>query len=199
MPRCNPQECWSLIEYLPARVFTAELASRHESAVRERLRDARFPEQKTIDAFDFAAADGIDGAVVLELAGGGRLERGQNVILAGLSGPARCTRRRPRRRGRAAAVSSPWVPDLEIGAYRRGHAISATGRRLQSLDNLVAEERERCGTSCRTDGGRDFASTPERMAYGRPNDRARRASRRCGPREAHGARRRVDKNVHYGL
>lgn len=82
LARQATEERWSPMEYLH-EVFTAELASRHESAVRERLRDARFPEEKTLDAFDFAAADGIDGAVVLELARGGWLERGENVILAG--------------------------------------------------------------------------------------------------------------------
>src|SRR4030095_5838431 len=64
-------------------VFTVELASRRESAVRQRLRDARFPETKTLDQFDFAAADGVDAAQIAELARGGWLDRADNVLLAG--------------------------------------------------------------------------------------------------------------------
>jgi DNA replication protein DnaC len=38
---------------------------------------------KTLDQFDFAAADGIDAAQVAELARCAWLERGENVLLAG--------------------------------------------------------------------------------------------------------------------
>lgn len=76
------QEKWSFEDYLH-EVFAVEIASRRDSAVRQRLRDARFPETKTLDQFDFAAADGIDAAQVAELARGGWIERGDNVLLAG--------------------------------------------------------------------------------------------------------------------
>ncbi len=51
------EEHWGYEEYLH-EVLTAESASRRDSAIRSRLRDARFPEMKTLDAFDFAATDG---------------------------------------------------------------------------------------------------------------------------------------------
>jgi DNA replication protein DnaC len=76
------QEKWSFEDYLH-EVFAVEIASRRDSAVRQRLRDARFPETKTLDQFDFAAADGIDAAQVADLARGGWVERGDNVLLAG--------------------------------------------------------------------------------------------------------------------
>src|SRR5690606_5125312 len=47
------------------------------------LRAARFPEIKTLDAFDFDAADGIDAAVVADLARGDWIARGDNVVFAG--------------------------------------------------------------------------------------------------------------------
>jgi hypothetical protein len=45
---------WICEEYLH-EVLTAELAPRAESAIRQRIRDARFPETKTLDGFDFSA------------------------------------------------------------------------------------------------------------------------------------------------
>jgi hypothetical protein len=46
---------WPHEEYLH-EILTAEQHSRHESVIRQRLHDARFPEVKTLDTFDFAAA-----------------------------------------------------------------------------------------------------------------------------------------------
>jgi hypothetical protein len=49
------EERWSAEDYLH-ECLSVEQTSRHDSAVRERVRQARFPELKTLDAFDFAAA-----------------------------------------------------------------------------------------------------------------------------------------------
>lgn len=42
---------WPHEDYLH-EVLTAEQASRHESVIRQRLREARFPEVKALDTFD---------------------------------------------------------------------------------------------------------------------------------------------------
>jgi DNA replication protein DnaC len=76
------EEKWSFEDYLH-EVFSVEVTSRQDSAVRQRLRDARFPETKTLDQFDFDAADGVDATQVAELARGGWIERAENVLLAG--------------------------------------------------------------------------------------------------------------------
>lgn len=75
-------EHWSHEDYLH-EALAVELTSRWESAVRQRLRDARFPEQKTLDQFDFAVAEGVDAALVAQLARGDWIGRSENVILAG--------------------------------------------------------------------------------------------------------------------
>jgi DNA replication protein DnaC len=75
-------EHWSHEDYLH-EALAVELTSRRESAVRQRLRDARFPEQKTLDQFDFAVAEGVDAALVAQLARGDWIGRSENVILAG--------------------------------------------------------------------------------------------------------------------
>jgi DNA replication protein DnaC len=76
------EEKWSFEDYLH-EVFSVEVQSRRDHAVQHRLRDARFPETKTLDQFDFAAADGIDATQIADLARGGWIERAENVLLAG--------------------------------------------------------------------------------------------------------------------
>lgn len=76
------EEHWSYEEYLH-EVLSAELTSRRDSAVRHRLREARFPEIKTLDTFDFAIADGISPPQIVELARGEWIGRAENVIFAG--------------------------------------------------------------------------------------------------------------------
>ena len=73
---------WSLEDYL-AEVLTIEVTSRSESAVRHRLRNARFPEIKTLDDFDFDAPHGVDRSAVVALARGQWLERADNLLLVG--------------------------------------------------------------------------------------------------------------------
>lgn len=76
------EESWSHVEYL-YEVLVAEANSRMESAVRQRIRGAHFPELKTLDEFDFAAAPDVSRAKLVELARGDWLDRSENVIFAG--------------------------------------------------------------------------------------------------------------------
>src|SRR6476619_6025618 len=73
---------WPHEDYLH-EVLSAEQASRHESVIRQRLREARFPEVKTLDTFDFATADGVNATQVHTLARGGRVTAPENLIFAG--------------------------------------------------------------------------------------------------------------------
>src|SRR3989337_3233999 len=73
---------WPHEEYLH-EVLSAEQASRHESVIRHRLREARFPEVKTLETFDFAAAEGINATQIHALARGEWITAPENLILAG--------------------------------------------------------------------------------------------------------------------
>ena len=73
---------WPHEDYLH-EVLSAELGSRHESVIRQRLRDARFPEVKTLDTFDFPAADGISATQIHTLARGEWVTAPENLIFAG--------------------------------------------------------------------------------------------------------------------
>jgi DNA replication protein DnaC len=80
--RQGREDQWTFEEYLH-EVLAAEQTSRRDSAVRHRLREARFPETKTLDTFDFTTADGVNAAQVADLARGDWIGRAENVILAG--------------------------------------------------------------------------------------------------------------------
>ena len=73
---------WPYEDYLH-EVLSAEQASRHESVIRQRLRDARFPEVKTLDTFDFLAAEGVNATQIHALARGEWITAAENLILAG--------------------------------------------------------------------------------------------------------------------
>ena len=73
---------WQHEEYL-RETLSAEEQSRNQSVVQSRIRAARFPEMKTLDTFEFSAADGIDAAVVANLARCEWIKEARNLIFAG--------------------------------------------------------------------------------------------------------------------
>jgi len=68
------------------RLTERELLDRERKSAERRLRDARFPVLKTVDAFDFAAQPGVNEALYRELLRGDYVERRENVLLIGNSG-----------------------------------------------------------------------------------------------------------------
>ncbi len=76
------EEHWSHEDYLHD-ILAAEINSRAESAVKQRVRSAGFPEIKTLDEFDFAIADGVAPAKIADLAKGNWIDAGENVLLVG--------------------------------------------------------------------------------------------------------------------
>src|SRR2546429_8348761 len=73
---------WPHEDYLH-EVLSAEQTSRHESVIRQRLREARFPEVKTLDTFDFTATEGVSATQIHALARGEWVTAPENLILAG--------------------------------------------------------------------------------------------------------------------
>jgi DNA replication protein DnaC len=69
-------------EYL-AELAHLEVTGRRERRIQRRIKDARFPMLKTLDAFDFDAQPGLDRDEVLELFGGEFIEKAANVVLVG--------------------------------------------------------------------------------------------------------------------
>ena len=138
------EEHWTHEEYLH-EVLAVEIASRAESAVRQRLRAAAFPEQKTLDQFDFDAAEGVSAAKLAELARCEWVARGENVLLAGPIGTGKThlaislgVEAARQRRRVAFWLAADLVRALieardakELGRYHR---------RLERVDLLITDE-----------------------------------------------------------
>ena len=63
-----------------------ELAGRAENRLKRRLREAKFPLLKTLEAFDQQAAPGLDRRLLHQLAPGEYISQHRNVIFLGKSG-----------------------------------------------------------------------------------------------------------------
>ena len=137
-------EKWSFEDYLH-EVLAVEITSRRDSAVQQRLREARFPETKTLDQFDFAAADGVDAAQVAELARGGWLERAENVLLAGPIGTGKTHLaialgiEAARQRRRVAFTRAADLVRMLVEA-RDARELGRAQRRLDRVDLLICDE-----------------------------------------------------------
>src|SRR3954465_14955202 len=135
---------WPHEDYLQ-EVLSAEQASRHESVIRQRLREARFPEVKTLDTFDFAAADGVNAAQVHTLARGEWVTTPENLILAGPIGTGKthlaialgieATRQKRR-------VLFTRAADLvrQLLEARDGRELTRLQHRLRRVDVLIVDE-----------------------------------------------------------
>lgn len=82
MGRQAREEKWTYEDYLH-EVLATEQTSRADSAVRHRLQEARFPETKTLDSFNFAEADGVEASDIAALARCTWVEEARNVLLVG--------------------------------------------------------------------------------------------------------------------
>lgn len=76
------EDNWSYEDYLH-EVLAAELVSRQESVVKQRVAEAHFPEVKTLDGFDFTAVEGVTARQAAELARGEWIAHAENLILVG--------------------------------------------------------------------------------------------------------------------
>jgi DNA replication protein DnaC len=64
----------------------AEIESRREHRLQDRLKQARFPHRKTLEEFDFALVPSVPKEEILSLAQGEFVRARENVILLGASG-----------------------------------------------------------------------------------------------------------------
>lgn len=139
------EEHWSYEEYL-FEALSAEQVSRQESAVRQRMHDARFPEIKTLDTFDFGATAGaVSAPQVNELARCEWVEQGHNLIFAGPIGTGKthlaialgieAARRRKR-------VAFMRAADLvrQLMEARDTRELGRMQRRLMRVDLLILDE-----------------------------------------------------------
>jgi len=144
LARQTREEKWSVEDDLH-EVLALEIVSRNESAVRERLERARFPERKTLADFDFAAADGIDRGAIAELARGEWITRRTNVVLAGPIGTGKTHLaialgiEAARQRRHVAFWRAADLVRVLVEA-RDSRELGRLQRRLERLDLLILDE-----------------------------------------------------------
>ena len=74
---------WDYEEYL-RELLEVEVLSRQQRCAERRLREAQFPDRKTLDQIDWKALSGISKPKLAELASGAFLEAAEDVIFAEL-------------------------------------------------------------------------------------------------------------------
>ena len=75
-------EGWPYEEYL-RELLDTELRSRHDRAAERRLREARFPDVKTLDQIDWNVLAGVSRPKMLELASCEFIDKAEDVVIAG--------------------------------------------------------------------------------------------------------------------
>lgn len=137
-------EGWPYEDYL-CTLLESELASRHDRTAQRRIREARFPDIKTLDQVDWQALKGVSRPKILELAACDYVARGQDVILAGPIGTGKtmlavalgveAARRRHR-------VTFTRAADLVRGLLeaRDERTLGLLHRRYQRVALLVVDE-----------------------------------------------------------
>jgi DNA replication protein DnaC len=75
-------DSWSYEQYLQELLDTEVRSREHRTAAR-RLREARFPDIKTLDQIDWEAMEGISKHRILELASCQYIEKAEDLVIAG--------------------------------------------------------------------------------------------------------------------
>jgi len=76
------QEGWAYEEYL-RELLEAELHSRQDSSARRLLKQAGFPDIKTLEQIEWDALQGVSRSKILELARCQFIESAEDVVIAG--------------------------------------------------------------------------------------------------------------------
>ena len=122
-----------------------EVQSQEENTKRSRIRQARFPTQKTLEQFDFASIPHLNKALILKLAQGEYLSQGENIILAGNSGTgkthlatalgmAACAQTK-----RVAFYTAAELVNVLLEANAQ-YRLSRVEHKLNTLDLLIVDE-----------------------------------------------------------
>jgi DNA replication protein DnaC len=135
---------WSPEQYLH-RLLEVELTGRQERAIANRVREARFPDIKTLDQLDWSALSGVSRSQVLTLAGCAFVLQAVDVVLAGPVGTGKTHLaiglglRAAERGHRVLFVrAADLVRDLTEAQGER--TLGALQRRLSRVDLLVLDE-----------------------------------------------------------
>jgi DNA replication protein DnaC len=131
-------EGWPYEEFL-RQILDNEVAARHESAARHRIREAHFPDLKTLDQLNWDALKGVPRVKVLELSRCEYVGKAEDVVIAGPIGTGKTHLaialgvEAARRRFRVAFVRAA---DL-VAQLREARDERALGRLLQRYERIA--------------------------------------------------------------
>lgn len=135
---------WSYEEFL-RQVLEAEIRSRQERTAAQRVRDAHFPDIKTLDQLDWKVLQGLSKSRLLELASCDYLGRAEDVILAGPIGTGKTHIaiglgvEAARRRFRVIFTRAAELVRMLLEA-RDERLLGQLYRRLEKSDLLIVDE-----------------------------------------------------------
>lgn len=135
---------WDYEDFL-RELLEVELRSREERTAKRRLKEARFPDLKTLDGLDWDALKGISRHKILELASCQFLDKAQPVIIAGPVGTGKTHVaisigvEAARRRFRVAFFRAADLVRTLTEA-RDERMLTALHRRLRRVDLLILDE-----------------------------------------------------------
>ncbi len=138
------EDGWAYEEYL-RELLDAEICARNENASRRLLRQARFPDVKTLDQIDWKLLQGISRPMIHELCSCRFVQEAQDVVIAGPIGTGKThlaialgVEAARRRIGVAFHKAAELVRDLmearDVSSLGRIH------RRLQKVPLLIIDE-----------------------------------------------------------
>ena len=117
------QEGVDHVQYL-LRLVELEMIDRERRLIERRIKAARFPVSKSLDAFDFLTIPSVNKPLVMDLARCGYIERRENIIAVGNSGTGK----------------THLALGLGLAACQRGHSVLWTT--AASLVNTLMEARD---------------------------------------------------------
>lgn len=135
---------WSYEEFL-RQVLEAEIRSRQERTAAQRVREAHFPDIKTLDQLDWKVLQGLSKSRLLELASCNYLGRAEDVILAGPIGTGKTHIaiglgvEAARRRFRVTFTRAAELVRMLLEA-RDERLLGRLHRRLEKSDLLIVDE-----------------------------------------------------------
>jgi DNA replication protein DnaC len=122
-----------------------EVQSREQNTLKQRIRQARFPAEKTFSEFDFTAMPQLNKPLILKLAQGEYLNKAENIVLLGNSGTgkthlATALGMEACRQGkRVAFYTAADLVTLLLEANAQ-YQLSRLETRLKKLDLLIIDE-----------------------------------------------------------
>jgi DNA replication protein DnaC len=135
---------WDYEDYL-RELVEAEVRDRSARAAQRRLKEAHFPDHKTLEQIDWKALTGVSKPKINELASGDYIDRGDDVVLVGPIGTGKThlaialgVEAAQRRRRVWFRKASDLVRDLLEARDQR--ELGRLQRKLQRIDLLICDE-----------------------------------------------------------